>query len=269
MAKKVYIAVGHGGADAGAVANGLLEKDLNLVTALACRDELVRHGVNVKIDRTTDVELTMSETVNACNAFAPDLAADIHHNAGGGDGAEVFYSVHGGEGKKLAENILEEIKVIGQNSRGAKTRESSNGSDYYGFIRGTDSPAVIVECAFIDNKTDVKIVDTKPEQQTMGKAIAKGILKTLGIAYKEEIDEMTEAEIKKLIQAEAKKIAKAEVAKVFDMNGTGNNPAAWAKKACEYCVERGIFTGDGKGNYGWQKAITREQAAAIIYKLSK
>jgi N-acetylmuramoyl-L-alanine amidase len=186
MAKKVYIAVGHGGDDPGAVANGFREKDLNLVTAIACKDELLRNGVEVNIDRTTDIELTMTQTVDACNKYAPDLAVDIHHNAGGGDGAEVFYSIHGGLGKTLAVNILDAVKAIGQNSRGAKTRKGSSGDDYYGFIRRTTPPAVIVECAFLDNKTDVQIVDTKAEQKAMGVAIAKGILKTLGIAYKAE-----------------------------------------------------------------------------------
>ena len=188
MAKKVYIAVGHGGADSGAVANGFKEKDLNLVIALSCRDELVRHGVEVLMDRTTDVELTMTETVNACNAYSPDLALDIHNNAGGGDGAEVFYSIHGGTGKTLAVNILDEIVKIGQNSRGAKTRTGESGSDYYGFIRRTTPPAVIVECAFLDHKTDIQVIDTKEEQVAMGVAIAKGVLKTLGVAWKEPID---------------------------------------------------------------------------------
>lgn len=199
MAKKVYIAVGHGGGDPGAVANGLKEKNLNLVTAIACKDELLRHGVEVNIDRTTDIELTMTQTVNACNTYAPDLAVDIHHNAGGGDGVEVFHTIHGGTGKTLAVNIIDEVVKIGQNSRGAKTRKGSDGSDYYGFIRRTTPPAVIVECAFLDNKTDVQIVDTKAEQKAMGVAIAKGILKTLGVAYKPE----TAEEVKKYYRAQA------------------------------------------------------------------
>jgi N-acetylmuramoyl-L-alanine amidase len=130
----------------------------------------------------------MTETVNACNAYAPDLALDIHNNAGGGDGAEVFYSIHGGTGKTLAVNILDEIVKIGQNSRGAKTRTGESGSDYYGFIRRTTPPAVIVECAFVDHKTDIQIIDTKAEQVAMGVAIAKGVLKTLGVAWKEPVD---------------------------------------------------------------------------------
>lgn len=185
MAKKVFISAGHGGSDPGAVANGLKEKDLNLVIALSCQDELARHGVLTKMSRTDDSETTWQEDVNGCNAFNPDLAVDIHNNAGGGDGAEVYHHHSGGTGKTLAVNILDEIVKIGQNSRGAKTRLGSSGKDYYYFIREIAAPSVIVECAFIDNKNDIKIIDTKAEQVAMGVAIAKGILKTLGIAYKE------------------------------------------------------------------------------------
>ena len=60
------------------------------------------------------------------------------------------------------------------------------GKDYYAFIRNTKCPAIIIECAFLDNAKDVKIIDTSMEQKDMGKAIAKGILKELDIAWKEE-----------------------------------------------------------------------------------
>jgi N-acetylmuramoyl-L-alanine amidase len=180
---KVFLGVGHGGADSGAVGNGLKEKDLNLQIALACRDELERHGVTVLMSRTKDEADSVNEEIKECNAFSPDLAADIHINAGGGDGAEVFHTLSGGKGKALAENINNEIIAIGQNSRGVKTRANKSGKDYYAFIRGTKAPAVIIECAFIDNKTDIAIVDTAAEQKAFGVAIAKGILKTLNIAY--------------------------------------------------------------------------------------
>lgn len=184
---KVFLGVGHGGADSGAVANGYKEKALNLSIALACHSELVRHGVQVMMSRTTDENDALAEEIKECNAYKPDLAIDIHNNAGGGDGVEAFYYHKGGTSKTLADNVLAEIVKIGQNSRGAKTRLNSSGKDYYGFIRETiNIPAVIVECAFIDNKTDLQIIDTAAEQKTMGVAIAKGILKTLGIAWVEE-----------------------------------------------------------------------------------
>ena len=183
MAKKVYLGVGHGGKDPGAVANGLKEKDMNLVIALACRDELTRHGVAVLMSRTTDLTEDVSVRIKECNTYNPDLALDIHNNAGGGDGAEVFHHYGGGKGKTLANNVLAEVVKIGQNSRGAKTKRNANGQDSYLFIRQTACPAVIVECAFLDNKKDVQIIDTAAEQKAMGVAIAKGILSTLGISY--------------------------------------------------------------------------------------
>lgn len=185
MAKKVFLSVGHGGRDVGAVGNGLHEADLNLAISLACRDELVRHGVIVGMSRTKDENDPVSEAAKECNAFMPDLGLDIHCNAGGGDGAEVFYHYNGGTSKKLAENVLAEIVKIGQNSRGIKKKQRADGKDYYYFIRETACPAVVVECAFIDS-ADIKILDTAEEQKRMGIAIAKGILATLGIAYKEE-----------------------------------------------------------------------------------
>ena len=183
---KVFIGVGHGGSDPGAVANNTKEKDLNLSIALACRDELVKHGVSVMMSRSKDEDDPLSEEIRECNAFSPDLAVDIHNNAGCGDGAEVFYHYGGGKSKTLAENILSEIVKVGQNSRGAKIRKNSNGKDYYGFIRETSCPAVIVECAFVDNATDLKILATEEKRKAMGVAIAKGILKTLGIEIKVE-----------------------------------------------------------------------------------
>ena len=178
---KVFLGVGHGGSDPGATANNAKEKDLNLSIALACRDMLVKHGVSVKMSRTKDENDPLSEEIRECNSFSPDLAVDIHNNAGGGDGAEVFYHYGGGKSKTLAENILSEIVKVGQNSRGAKTRKNQDGKDYYGFIRQTSAPSVIVECAFVDNASDLEILASESRRQDMGVAIAKGILKTLGV----------------------------------------------------------------------------------------
>lgn len=215
MAKKVFIGVGHGGKDSGAVANGVKEKDANLQIALACQRELVRHGVTVSMSRTKDEDDTLNDEVKECNAFTPDLAVDIHNNAGGGDGAEAFYHYKGGMSKTLAENMLAEIVNIGQNSRGAKIRKGDDGRDYYGFIRMTKAPAVIVECAFLDNKTDVQIIDTSAEQQAMGVAIAKGILKTLGIVYVPEQAEMPKVESGKLYRVQVGAYAKRENAEAM------------------------------------------------------
>lgn len=178
---KVFIGVGHGGSDPGAVGY-IKEADVNLQMALACRDYLQANGVQVGMSRTKDENDDLNEEIRECNAFDPDLCVDIHNNAGGGDGAEVYYHHLGGRSKILAQNIESELKAIGQNSRGCKTRLNSAGNaDYYGFIRLTKASSVIVEGVFVDNKADAAQADTLEEQRTFGIAIAKGILKTLGI----------------------------------------------------------------------------------------
>ena len=214
---KVFLGVGHGGSDPGAVANNTKEKDLNLSIALACRDELIRHGVSVKMSRDKDENDTISEEIKECNAYGPDLAVDIHNNAGGGDGGEVFYSHLGGKGKTLAENILAEIVKVGQNSRGIKTRVNSQGKDYYGFIRQTSCPAVIVECAFVDNASDLKILASESQRKDMGVAIAKGVLKSLGVAYQGEKASLYRVQVGAyLIKANAEAMQKKIKAVGFD-----------------------------------------------------
>lgn len=181
---KSFTGVGHGGNDPGAVANGLKESNVNLTIALECDKVLKAHGVDNKMSRYKDENDDLYQEIAECNAFNPVVAVDIHNNAGGGDGCEVFYHYKGGTSLTLAQNIETEMKAIGQNSRGCKTKIGSDGRDYFGFIRETVCPSVIVECAFLDNATDKQIIDTEAEQKAFGVAIAKGILKTLGIAYK-------------------------------------------------------------------------------------
>ena len=60
--KKVFIGVGHGGSDPGAVGY-LVEKDVNLTMATACRDFLTAYGVDVCMSRTKDENDTVSREV--------------------------------------------------------------------------------------------------------------------------------------------------------------------------------------------------------------
>ena len=185
---KVFIGVGHGGNDPGACANGLKESLMNLVTAQACNAELVRHGVQVLMSRSKEENDDLSEEIRECNAFNPDIAIDIHNNAGGGDGFEFIYSIFQdytkGKDLRLGQLIEAEVKAIGQNSRGAKQRkDSSTGRDYFGFIRELVCPSIIVEGCFVDSN-DRFIADTEAEQKAFGVAYAKGILKYFGIPYK-------------------------------------------------------------------------------------
>ena len=199
---KVFIGVGHGGKDAGAVGNGLKEKNVNLSIALHLRSELQRHGVTVGISRTKDEDDTTSDDVRKANAFDPDYAVDIHTNAGGGTGFEVLHTISGGKGKILAANIETAMVAAGYKSRGLKTKANSAGKDYFGFIRSIAAPSIILECAFIDS-SDYQLIDSEADRQKIARAYARGILKTLGIAYQEEVSSVTKDEAKEIIKEKA------------------------------------------------------------------
>lgn len=178
---KVFLSCGHGGSDPGAVGYGLKEKDINLTIGLACNEVLLRHGVITVLSRSKDENDPVAQEVKEANASGADIAVSFHTNAGGGDGSETFYYNSSTKGKRLAELCEKHTKAIGQNSRGIKVGNNLM------FINKTTMPAVLCECAFIDNDKDNDIIDTVAEQKAFGVAYAKAILEYLGITYKDEV----------------------------------------------------------------------------------
>lgn len=175
--RKVFIGVGHGGSDPGACANGLRECDVNLEMALAMKAELERHGVTVGISRVKDENDRLAEEIRECNAFAPELAVEVHNNAGRGDGFECYISGKNQTARQLAERIEAEVKLIGQNSRGVKVSTS------LGWVNKVKAPAVLCEGFFLDS-ADRAIADTAEKQRRFGQAYARGVLGQLGISVK-------------------------------------------------------------------------------------
>lgn len=186
--KRVFISCGHGGLDPGAV-KYIVEKEYTLKTGLALAEYLKSAGVEVMMSRTTDIETDLNEKVRRCNNYNPDLVVDVHYNAGGGAGFEIYHSRVGGTGKQLAENINAEMLKI-MKSRGVKTKLGFGGLDYFAIIRDTDAPAVLCEGGFVDNKEDANFIEANYKR--IARAYADGILKTLNITAPIESTESEE-----------------------------------------------------------------------------
>lgn len=182
--KSVFIGVGHGGIDPGAFSGNFVEDDINLTMALAMRDELERHGVVVGISRVTDENDSLTEEIVEANAFEPDVAVEVHNNAGGGDGWECYRqtsTAYGEQSLRLGKAIETRVLAAGQNSRGVKTKLMANGQDWFGWCRQVKAPAVLCEGFFLDNLTDRADFTTTAAQQAMGVAYAHGVLDYLGM----------------------------------------------------------------------------------------
>lgn len=189
MTKRVFIGVGHGGKDPGAL-KYIKEADANLQMALGLKAELERHGVTVGISRLKDEDDPLIEEIREANSFAPDVAVECHNNAGGGDSFEVYHQTNGYATKsiKLAQCIEARVVASGQKSRGVKTRLNGSGTDYFGWCRQVKAPAVLCEGFFVDNATDSRDYNTAAKQQAFGRVYAWGVLDYLGIAIKPQVD---------------------------------------------------------------------------------
>lgn len=177
----VCIDPGHGGNDSGAVANGIREKEVNLAVSLMVRDMLQAQGIEVLITRDTDVFVSFHDRVNLANSKRADAFISIHHNAAANTearGLEIFYSIVGGEGKRLSEFIHSRYRALIPElpSRGVKTKRLNDGRDYYYVIRETRMPGVITEGGFLTNSEDAKLIKQRHFQERQAQAIAQGAI---------------------------------------------------------------------------------------------
>jgi N-acetylmuramoyl-L-alanine amidase len=148
----VCIDPGHGGADPGAVGNGLYEDQLNLEAGLAFRDWLDLDSSDaggggrweVHMTRETDVEVSLSSRCDYANSLGVDWFMSIHANAGGGDGTETYAYASGTTADSLAQDVQDEVlDHLGTRDRGVKYES------FYVLVY-TSMPADLNEMAFID-----------------------------------------------------------------------------------------------------------------------
>lgn len=81
----------HGGADPGAIGNGITEKDYTLKISQYMYDRFKELGIPVVMTRDTDITLTPTERANkaktAFGNYKDVLVISNHINAGGGEGS--------------------------------------------------------------------------------------------------------------------------------------------------------------------------------------
>lgn len=120
-------------------------------------------------DCTDDTNCTANQNlqriVSKCNAHNVDLDVSIHLNAGGGTGVEVW--CYDGKTADIASAICEKVSTaLGIPNRGVKYSKGLY------VLKNTKSPALLVECCFVDSQNDADKWDT----DKCGDAIASAII---------------------------------------------------------------------------------------------
>jgi protein TonB len=184
---RVVIDAGHGGAYPGVMLNGIAEKDINLQIARKIRELAKDYQVEVFMTRDAD------EVPGRFNS----LAEDLHYRAAlaAKENADLFVSIH------INSNENEDRPGSGfeiyvpKNASSVYTGSVKLGSSISGFISKDYSvapdlqqsktgvlvldkatvPAVIIECGFIDNKTDLDFITNDKNQEKIARDILEGI----------------------------------------------------------------------------------------------
>jgi N-acetylmuramoyl-L-alanine amidase len=125
---------------------------------------LEARGHNVTYLRVDQSENDLYDRVSMANASNGTLFAEIHLNAGGGLGTEVY--TYGAKEIPEARQVLNNIVALGFKNRGIK-----DGKGLY-VIRNTKMTAMLIECCFVDTKEDAD----RYNADNIALAIANGLV---------------------------------------------------------------------------------------------
>ncbi len=184
----------------------------------------------------TSASNVLTKIVSKCNAHKVDLDVSIHFNSGVGDkkgndkttGTEVLIYSQTSKAKDEATRICKEIAKLGFKNRGVKIR------DELFVLRKTNSPALLIECCFVDDKDDVELYNA----DKMAKAIVKGI---------------TGKEVVEAFKSYKVKIT-ADILNVREKASTGAKLVTQVKEGQVYTiVEKSNGWGKLKSGVGWIK----------------
>lgn len=145
------------------------------------------------VDNGTGQKDVLNKIVAKCNAHMVDLDVSIHFNSGSRDkggngrttGVEVYVFSASGSAAEYAKRVCKEVANLGFRNRGVKESKTLR------VLNGTKSPAMLIECCFVDDKDDVELYNYRD----MAAAIVYGITSQRVIETPEtdraELDEET------------------------------------------------------------------------------
>ncbi|WP_187296255.1 N-acetylmuramoyl-L-alanine amidase [Tepidibacter mesophilus] len=179
----IAIDAGHGGKDPGAVSpiDKTREKDLTLEISKLLNEKLIKNGYDTIMTRTGDTYPELKERTSMANKSDADLFISIHINAVSKSdihGIQTLYYPNDGEyangrdNEALAKIMHEELI----NQTGAVDRKIVKRPNLV-VIKYTEMPSVLVECGFLTNSNELKLMKSQEYQEKLVDGIYKGLQK--------------------------------------------------------------------------------------------
>lgn len=188
--KTIILDAGHGKPDEGAQSsNGTTEAETNLKIALKVQNLLEQSGSTVLLTRSDENAIydidaktlkqkkisDIHNRVKIGNESSADIFVSIHLNKipqQQYDGWQTFYNKESSEGQKLAVSIQNNLNdaIQKENNRIAKTIENIY------IIKHIEIPTTIVECGFLSNPQEEKLLLEDEYQNKLAWGIYNGII---------------------------------------------------------------------------------------------
>ena len=137
-------------------------------------------------DPTGAKDISLKKRTDSANKFKADFYLSIHHNAGvkGGSGGGFETYVYTKASKKALEwqeslykSLIEKTGLKGNRADGTRKANLHE-------CRESDMPCVLIECGFMDSKTDVPIILSDKFAEQVATACVEVIVKRAGLTKK-------------------------------------------------------------------------------------
>ena len=189
VTKCIVLDAGHGLPDGGAIGmTGTIESTLNLEIAKKVKKILEKQGYKVIMTRNDENSIyskgesiaekkknDMNKRLEIINSSDADMFISIHMNkftSSNYRGAQVIYSGNFKESETLAMLIQNELHLVPDNKSKRAPLKAPEGIF---LLKKASIPAVIVECGFLSNFDEEKLLCTQKHQKALADAIAKGV----------------------------------------------------------------------------------------------
>lgn len=191
--KTIIVDAGHGGIDPGSMTDdqSVKEKDVNLKITKKVKELLEASGAMVILTRNDDTSLyteqvgkTIRQKYNEnlknrkkiIQESSADMFISIHLNKFQESkyyGAQTFYPAGKEDDKQLATYIQGELKRVVDNTNNRKIKSTN---DIY-LIKDNEIPSTLIECGFLSNDKEAKLLNDEEYQDQIAWAIYVGIQK--------------------------------------------------------------------------------------------
>lgn len=195
IGRTVVLDAGHGGADGGVTGSvtGVAESEINLAIVKSLKHFLVKNGYDVVLTRENRDGLygsgggnlkrrDMEQRKRIISDARPDLVISVHQNfypLASVKGAQVFYAEDNERSRAAAETIQRTLN-------GALGSDRTAASGDYFIVQCTEYPSVIVECGFLSNPAEEKLLVSAVYQEKVAFALFTAVHSMLGAPDKAE-----------------------------------------------------------------------------------